>query len=137
MSGPVGPSGRRPRGSLKEKNLALSIARIALDKQARALEIIDVSDKVDYADYVMVCSARSERQTRAIAEAIEAGLKGRGVSPLGVEGAQQGHWILLDYGSVVVHVLQEDARDYYDIEGLWMDAERLPMQSLEARTGTD
>ncbi len=132
-----GPVGRRPRGSLDQKNLALAIARIALDKQARGIEIIDVSDKVDYADYVMVCSGRSERQARAIAEAIEVDLKKRGLAPLGVEGAQQGRWILLDYGAVVVHVLQEDARDYYDIEGLWLDAERLPVQQLGAATGTD
>lgn len=122
---------------MDEKNLALAIARIALDKQARGIEIIDVSDKVDYADYVMVCSGRSDRQARAIAEAIEAELKKRGVAPLGVEGTQQGRWILLDYGAVVVHVLQEDARDYYDIEGLWLDAERLPVQDLPAATGTD
>jgi ribosome-associated protein len=130
-------AGRRQRGSLNEKNLALSIARIALDKQARGIEIIDVSDKVDYADYVMVCSGRSERQARAIAEEIEVELKKKGVMPLGVEGAQQGRWILLDSGSVVVHVLQEDARDYYDIEGLWLDAERLPVQDVDAATGTE
>ena len=121
---------------MNEKNLALTIARIALEKQARGIEIIDVSDKVDYADYVMVCSGRSERQVRAIAEAIEVELKRRGTVALGVEGAGQGKWVLLDYGSVVIHVLQEDARDYYDIEGLWMDARRLPAPELAAPTGT-
>ncbi len=122
----MGP-GAREEGSLEEKkNLVLTIAKIALDKQAQGLEILDVSDKVDYADYVVVCGGRSERQVRAISEAVQADLKKQGVAAIGVEGVQQGVWILMDYGDVVVHVLHEDARDYYDIEGLWIDAKRLP-----------
>jgi len=115
------------RESLKDKDLVLSIAKIALDKQAIAVEIIDVSDKVDYAEYLLVCSGRSERQVRAIAESIEVGLKARKIMALGVEGLRQGEWVLIDYGGVIVHVLNENKRDYYDLEGLWMDARRLPV----------
>lgn len=115
---------------MDEKTLALTIAKHALDKQAQDLEIIHVSKFVDYADLVLVCGGRSERQVRAIAEAILGELKAVGQSPCGVEGLSQGAWVLIDYGSVVVHVLLEQARAYYDIEGLWMDAERLPVEPL-------
>ncbi len=115
---------------MDEKTLALTIARHALDKQAQDLEIINVSKFVDYADFVLVCGGRSERQVRAIAEAILAELKAAGQSPCGVEGLSQGAWVLIDFGSVVVHVLLEQARAYYDIEGLWIDAERLSLEPL-------
>lgn len=117
---------------MDEKTLALTIARHALDKQAQDLEIINVSKFVDYADFVLVCGGRSERQVRAIAEGILEELKVAGLSPVGVEGLSQGAWVLMDYGSVVVHVLLEQARSYYDIEGLWMDAERLSLEPLFA-----
>ncbi len=113
---------------MKERNFALTIANLALEKQAHDLEIIDVSNLVDYADYVLVCGGRTERQVRAIAEAIDVGLKGMKHQSLGIEGRSQGHWVLMDYGSVIVHVFLEQARSYYDIEGLWMDAERVPVE---------
>jgi ribosome-associated protein len=118
---------------LDEKTLALTIAKHALDKQAQDLEIINVSKFVDYADFVLVCGGRSERQVRAIAEAILGELKAAGQSPCGVEGLSQGAWVLIDYGSVVVHVLLEQARSYYDIEGLWLDAERVSIEPLLER----
>lgn len=116
---------------MDERNLALTIANLALDKQAQDLEIISVSSFVDYADYVIVCGGRSERQVRAIAEAIETELKDRGITSLGTEGRSQGQWVLMDYGAVIVHVFLEQMRGYYDIDGLWMDADRLPIDSPE------
>ena len=115
---------------MDDKNLALTIADLASEKQAQGLEIIDVSKVADYTDYVMVCGGRSERQVRAIAEAIQVGLKKEKVPAQGVEGLSQGHWVLLDYGNVVVHIFHEQARGYYDIEGLWMDAERIPFEEV-------
>ena len=115
---------------MDDKNLALTIADLASEKQAQGLEIIDVSSVADYTDFVLVCGGRSERQVRAIAEAIQVGLKKQEVQALGVEGLSQGHWVLLDYGNVVVHVFHEHARGYYDIEGLWMDADRIPFEEM-------
>ena len=111
---------------MDEMNLAHVIAGSALEMQAEDLEIIDVSEFVDYADFILVCGGRSERQVRAIVEAIQKDLKKRDVMPLGVEGLNLGRWVLMDFGAVVVHVFLESARSYYDIEGLWMDAKRLP-----------
>jgi ribosome-associated protein len=76
------------------------------------------------ADYLVVASAGSERQVSAIAEEIVDGLKQKGQTPLGVEGLKGGRWALVDYGDVVAHIFTEGARAYYDLDGLWADAER-------------
>ena len=110
------------------KRVALAIAEAGLDKKAVNVEIIDVLGKVDYADYLVVMSGRSDRQVAALARGIEEDLKAKtGVRCLGVEGATQGRWVLMDFGDVVVHVFHEDVRGYYDIESLWMDAARVPV----------
>lgn len=110
------------------KSLALKIARIALDKKAREVVIIDISGKVDYADYLVVCSGSSRRHVKSIYLDLEAGLKKRNIVPLGVEGEIDGNWVLLDYGTVVAHVFHSDTRYFYDIDGLWLDAERISFE---------
>ena len=117
---------------MNEKNLVKAIAETAHSKRALQIEIIDVSEHVDYTDYVMVCSGRSERQVRAIAEAIEAKAKELGVSLLGQEGKQKNQWVLMDFDIVIVHIFVEQARSYYDVEGLWLDAERVPFEETRA-----
>lgn len=73
----------------------------------------------------MICSARSTRQAQGIADHLAEGLRDHGVKPLGVEGRREGHWILIDYGDVVVHIFHETTRRFYDLESLWSEAERL------------
>jgi len=105
---------------------ALHIAEAALDKKALNVEIIDVRGKVDYADYVVVMSGRSDRQVGAIAKGVQTDLKQKyGVACLGVEGLPQGNWALMDFGDVIVHIFHRDTRGYYDLEALWMDAARV------------
>ena len=109
------------------RRLAMAIVEGAMDKKALSIEVIDVREKVDYTDYVVVMSGRSDRQVGAIAKGVQQHVKHTlGVHCLGVEGLPQGQWALLDFGDVVVHVVHEDTRGYYDIESLWMDAARLP-----------
>ena len=111
----------------------MRIAEAALDKKALDIEIIEVGDKVDYADYVLVMSGRSDRQVNAIAKGIQEDLKAKhGAVCLGVEGLPQGSWVLLDFGDVVVHVFHQDTRGYYDIEALWLDANRIELESPSA-----
>jgi len=74
-------------------------------------------------DYILICGADSERQVNAIADNIEDGLRQKGERPIGTEGVKEGRWALLDYGDVVVHIFTEQMRSYYDLEGLWIDAE--------------
>lgn len=110
------------------KRVALAIAEAGLDKKAVNVEIIDVLGKVDYADYLVVMSGRSDRQVAALARGIEEDVESKTKAKcLGVEGASQGRWVLMDFGDVVVHIFHEDVRGYYDIESLWMDAARVPV----------
>jgi len=130
---PSSPSKPDPAAS---RELAIRIAEAALDKKARRVEIIDVRGKVDYTDYVVVMSGRSDRQVAAIARGIEEDLRRKyGAKCSGVEGLPQANWVLLDFGDVVVHIFHQDTRGYYDLEGLWLDAERVEFEGAEADEG--
>jgi ribosome-associated protein len=124
------PAGRdKQSGQEQARDLALAIAEVALEHKALNVEIIDVGGKVDYADYVVVLSGRSDRQVVAMAGHIEEQLtKARGVRCIGLEGLPHGSWVLMDYGDVVVHIFHEDVRGYYDLESLWIDAARVSVE---------
>jgi len=87
-----------------------------------------VRELATYTDYILILTATSDRHARALADHLQRSLRERKIRPLGVEGQETGQWILLDFGDVIVHVLQEQARDYYDLDGLWIDAKRLAVQ---------
>ena len=129
------PATPRParRGPANARETALHIASAGLDKKALQVEIIDVRGKVDYADYVVLMSGRSDRQVNAIASGIQQTMKKEHHERcLGVEGLPQGHWVLMDYGDVVVHVFHQDTRGYYDLEALWIDAARVEVDQPPA-----
>ncbi len=115
------------------RELAVLIAVAAIEKKAAGLEVIDVSGRVDYADFLVLMSGRSDRHVAALSSAIEDALRKRGKRALAVEGLPHANWVLMDFGDVVVHVFQDDARAAYDIDGLWMDARRLPLPLDEPR----
>ena len=102
----------------------------ALGKKAMDLVVLDVRELSSIADVFIICSGRSNRQVMAIAEHIQVDLKKHGITPLSVEGKKEGHWVLLDYGHVVIHVFYEPVRSFYDLEGLWIDAERIDTKNL-------
>jgi ribosome-associated protein len=115
----------------RSQRVAIAIAEAGLDKKALEVEIIDVRGKVDYADYVVVMSGRSDRQVSALARNIEDEVtRKEKVECLSVEGLPQGSWVLMDFGDVVVHIFHEDTRGYYDLESLWIDAARV---NIDAR----
>jgi len=109
------------------KKVALAVAEAALDKKALDVEILDVSGKVDYADYLVLASGTSDRHVQAIADNVEAELEKRRTKLLGIEGLPESQWVLMDFGDVVVHVFAGELRSYYDLEGLWIDASRVPV----------
>ena len=117
------------------RELAVLIAIAALDKKAVGLEILDVAGKVDYADFLVLMTGRSDRQVAALAQGIEEALRKKNRRAISVEGVQEATWILMDYGDVVVHVFQDDARSLYDIEGLWLDVRRIPVPLPEGVRG--
>ena len=130
------PSSSSSDDQLVGRELALKVAEAGLDKKAARIEIIDVQGKVDYTDYVVVMSGRSDRQVAAIARGIEEDLKHKhGSRCSGVEGLPQGNWVLLDFGDVVAHIFHQDTRGYYDLEALWLDAERVEFEGEEADEG--
>ena len=113
---------------MESRDLALAIAHAALDKQALSIDIIDVSEKVDYTTFIVICSGRSERQVDAIVSGVEGALKKLEQFPLGVEGRESKSWVLMDYGDVVFHVFEDHTRGFYDLDGLWIDAVRVPIR---------
>ncbi len=121
-------SGLASLASHEARELAIAVAVAALEKKAMALEVLDVSGKVDYADFLVLMTGRSDRQVVALAQAIEEELrKKHGKRALSVEGLPHAHWVLMDFGDVVVHVFQDEARSLYDLDGLWLDARRIPL----------
>lgn len=115
-----------------EAGAAFEAAKIAaqacLDKKAENVVILDVRGLTSYADYFVVASGSSDRQVTAIADNVEETMKKAGNRPIGMEGYTRGHWVLIDFGDVVAHVFYEEARGFYDIEGLWADAVRIPVE---------
>ncbi len=127
-----------PSVSADARRIAIAVAAAGLDKKAVAIEIIDVSDKVDYAEILVLMSGRSDRHVHSIAKGIEEELKEKlGTVPLSVEGLTAGQWVLIDYNDVVVHVFQQATRLYYDLEGLWIDAERMKVPQPSHRVEED
>jgi ribosome-associated protein len=118
--------------------VALEALELALDKKAVEPVLLDVRELCGYCNYQLVLSGRSERQVDAISEGVVAGLRDRGLRPLGTEGKRSGHWSLLDFGDVVVHVFNHQVREHYDLEGLWNDAPRVPIEvPADARLPAD
>ena len=105
----------------------------ASEKKALNLIVLDVRDLTSIADVFIICSGRSNRQVNAIADSIVAKLKKHKIKPLSVEGTGEGHWVLLDYGHVVIHVFYEPVREFFDLEGLWADAKRITPRTLKKR----
>ena len=112
-----------------EVSLKLYI-QAALGRKASNLLLLDVREVTSLADVFMLCTGRSNRQVTAIADHIRRFLKKHGIRPLYVEGLKAGHWVLLDYGQVVIHVFYEPVRQFYDLEGLWADAPRIAVADL-------
>jgi ribosome-associated protein len=101
--------------------------KIILGKKAVNVVALDVRELTSIADVFIICSGRSNRQVSALADHIERELRKQKIKPLSVEGAAEGQWVLMDYGYVVIHVFFESVRQFYDLEGLWSDARRIPV----------
>ena len=111
------------------KEKGIFCAKVARDKKAYDLLLLELKGLHAVTDYFLICSGRSDRQVQTIAQEIEARMAERGYRPLGVEGMGEGRWVLLDYDDLVVHGFQEPVRACYDLEGLWIEAPRVPLPS--------
>ena len=98
------------------------MVELAEDKKAADIVLLDIGQLTTLADAFVICSGGSERQLDAIADAIVGGLRAEGVRPIGREGVPASHWVLLDFGGVVVHIFTPPERDFYQLEKHWSEA---------------
>jgi ribosome-associated protein len=102
--------------------MARRIVEVAEDKKASDIVLLDVRALTAVTDYFIICSGASERQLGAIADGIVETLKEEGIRPIGREGGASAHWVLLDFGAAIVHVMAAPEREFYQLEKLWADA---------------
>jgi ribosome-associated protein len=117
---------RRKRAAAPTERTPLDLARriveLAEDKKAADIVLLDLAGLTTVADHFVICSGGSERQLDAIADGIVEALREEGLKPIGREGLPASHWVLLDYGSVIVHVFTPPERDFYQLEKHWAQA---------------
>ncbi len=128
-----------PDRSSDDRELGIACARLALDRQARDVKLIQVGDRLGIADWFVLATVNNRRQARAVRDAIRVGLKelGHGV-PVASSEDPDGRWSLYDYGGVVVHLFDDEGRQYFDLDSMWADAPRIDVEDLppqEPRTG--
>jgi ribosome-associated protein len=108
-------------------------ARVAEEKKAKDLLILDLRDVTSFTDFFVICTSTNPRQAQAIADEIGKQLKTVGELPISSEGYDTGEWVLLDYGDFLVHIFSEAARSYYDLERLWRHAKVVPLEQVTSR----
>ena len=111
-----------PKSDRAPLDLARRIVELAEDKKAADIVLLDLGELTTVADAFVICSGGSERQIAAIADGILQALRDEGVKPYGREGTPESHWVLVDFGSVIVHVFTPPERDYYELEKHWSGA---------------
>ena len=122
----------RPITDESIEQLARDLAVATLEKKAQDVIILDLRGLVDFADFFVLATASNPRQVRAIAESVRLTAKhDHGVNAVGTEGQAGGRWVLCDFGDIIVHVFDRDMRGFYDLDGLWRDAPRLPVPEVE------
>lgn len=112
------------------KTLDKALLGLELIKERKALNpvLFKVDELTSIADYFLIVSGGSSRQVQAICRHLRRGLRDKGVKPIGVEGEHAGQWILMDYGDLVIHLFYDPVREFYDLEGLWIDAPRIEIE---------
>lgn len=111
---------------------ALDKARLCLkfimERKAVDPILLDVEKLTSITDYFLIASGNSSRQVQAISGHVQQKMREAGFRASGVEGGQEGHWVLLDYGDVVIHLFYQPVREFYDLEGLWIEAPRINIE---------
>lgn len=121
---------------LYAKTIAKKVVKFANEKHAEDVVLFYIKKLSSIADYVVICSADSERQVNALARHIEDELQLSKIKPLSIEGLGENKWVLMDYNDVIVHIFVTQVRSYYDLEGLWADAERVELDDDQpSKTG--
>lgn len=115
------------------KEMALLLAQTMDSKKGKDIRVLETDGVTTLADYFVLCSGSSAPQLKALADAGEKAMKDHGILPHHVEGHRGGTWILQDYGDVVVHVFDKEARAFYDLDRLWADAKTVDLSDVLAQ----
>jgi len=129
------PADRRPRRPGGSRKLTADVARAvraALDKKALDVVVLDLRGTPAFTDFFVLCSGTSQRQVKAIADSVEEALRAARVRPAHIEGYDRAEWILMDFFSFIVHVFTPQTREFYSLERLWGDAERIEISDQAA-----
>ncbi len=114
---------------MNSEELAKEILAAAQDVKAEDPVVLDLRTLTSFTDFFVIVSGRSDRQVQAIADRVTEDLREKKIKPMGIEGYDSGHWVLIDYGAVVLHVFYGETREFYLLEQLWSDAPRLEVNS--------
>jgi ribosome-associated protein len=117
---PISPS----QLQVSDKRVSIVVQAVC-DKKASKVVVLDLREIASFTDYFVICNGRASRQVQAIADEVETKLLAENTKTSHIEGYQAGEWILMDYGDFVVHIFNEEARDFYNLERLWRDANRI------------
>jgi len=118
---------------MESQELVKIISKQASALKAENIKVLELQGISSIADFFVVCHGNSDRQVRAIAERVIDELKKVGRRPLSIEGREEGHWVLVDYGEVVLHVFDEESRKHYDLEGFWDQVPRLRLRLASSK----
>ena len=110
--------------------LAAVIVKALDAKKGENIQLLKTRDLTTLADYFVICSGTSNTQIKALTESVEEAMKNAGEMPDHIEGHREGTWVLSDYGCVVVHIFSPEAREFYDMERLWSDAEEIDISGI-------
>lgn len=113
------------RDGLERLDKARLIVEAALERKAEEVVALDVREAVSFADTFVIATGTSDRHVRSIVDGIEEALRERGEKPIGIEGEDEGRWVLIDADDAIVHVFLRDVRQHYDLERLWSEAPKL------------
>ena len=115
------------------KEIALRAAKVLDDRKGLGIKLLEVTDVTSIADYFLICTGTSSTHVKTLCDSVEAAVADELNEPLlHREGHRGGSWVLLDYGCVIVHVFQDEARKFYDLERLWSDAEVIDITGMRA-----
>ena len=115
--------------SISPEALVELVVKSLVDHKGLEPVIIEVKGLCSFADYFIVCSGGSRRHVSALAQHLEESLSQVGAKPLGVEGMEEGQWVLMDYNDVVIHIFSQPLREFYNLEGLWAEASQTHVES--------
>lgn len=115
---------------MNSKDMALELAKALDSKKGQNIQVLRTGDLTTLADYFVICTATSTTQIKALSDICEKVMKENGEPPHHVEGHRGGTWVLMDFSAVVVHIFDDEARKFYDLERLWKDAETVDLKDI-------